>query len=303
MTMGTSKEELIEDWREFLEKASTSTPESCKDDWAFIKSIRKKFNESPIGGIGLLAAWAANRPACFRRVWPFLMRDFEVLSRIHMFSDVDVLTYVQERIKDVLENQDRYVYRAQFNPEKWKGEWVETIEAAVLERSAWRMVNCRSETVRPGDRVPDIQICKPLIRLVIAFTDIVERIGTIEGPSLEIGTELGKFVAAYMNDLAIVGLLTSDNGRPPKAFRILFGQHLPPFINLMSTVHTELATTLNALQAQSGLHGIQAPEQIDDGMANDLNALAYYDNIIDTSIVPTRAALFIFLNAMVGLSR
>ena len=286
--MRVTKQEQIQDWTKFLHHETLRY-----DEQKFEKALRKNFAASPLNGLGILAAWAPLRPG-FRRINPLFMTCFEQLSNLHLFSDVDVLSFVAQRLKDVLENQERYHVKSGC----YKGMWKDTIEAAVLERSAWRMVNCRDLTVAPGDRLPDVRICKPLVRLVVLFTELLEGSSTIEGPALEIGTELGKFVAAYMHNLSLVGLLTCDDGRPPKAFRRLFGAHLPPFIALMSAVHTELATTLGALQAQSGLLELQAPDHIDDSIANDLDAITYRDSVLDSPIVHTRAALYVFLNAM-----
>ena len=286
--MGITKEERIQDWTEFLQHETLRYEER-----KFENAVRKKFAFSPLNGLGILEAWAPLRPS-FRRINPLFMAYFEQLSDLRLFSDVDVLNFVSQRIGDVLENQDDYHVKTGC----YKGMWKDTVEAAVLERSAWRMVNCRDLTVAPGDRLPDVRICKPLIRLVVAFTELLEGASTIAGPALEIGTELGKFVAAYMHNLSLVGLLTCDDGRPPKAFRRLFGHYLPPFITMMSAVHTELATTLSALQAQSGLLDVPVPEQIDDGIANDLDAITYRESILDSPIVTTRAALYVFLNAM-----
>ena len=287
--MRDTTEDRVEGWSRFIEKET-------KGDWGedtFLKAARRRLEDSPISGTDILTAWTSLRPP-FRRVDPFLMRKFELLSYSHLFTDVDVLVYVRRHIRDVLSNLDSYVYK----PDKVKGEWTETVEAAMLERSAWRMVNLRHENVKAGDRVPDARICKPLIQLVATFTECAEGLGAIQGPALEIGTELGKFIAAYMNDLNIVGLLTIDNGHPPKPFRRLFGEHLPRFINLMSNVHAELASTLSSLQAQSGLLDLPAPEHIDEDLANNIDALSYQESVIDTPLVPSRAALYIFLNAM-----
>ena len=40
-------------------------------------------------------------------------------------------------------------------------------------------------------------------------------------------------------------------------------------------------------------------DQIHGDMANDLDAMAYQQNIMDVPLVATRAALYIYLNAMV----
>ena len=65
-------------------------------------------------------------------------------------------------------------------------------------------------------------------------------------------------------------------------------------------MNSVLCETLTLLQRQSGLHETQTLETGQDGIANDLDAITYQGHIIDTPLVPTRAALYIYLNAMVG---
>ena len=61
----------------------------------------------------------------------------------------------------------------------------------------------------------------------------------------------------------------------------------------------ELAESLNLLQRQSSLFEIQESEHVEDGIANDLNALTYQDSVLEVPLVTTKAALYIYLNAMV----
>ena len=56
------------------------------------------------------------------------------------------------------------------------------------------------------------------------------------------------------------------------------------------------------LQKQSGLHDGAANEVMANGVVNgvDLNTLTYQENVLDTPLVITRPALYVYLNAMVS---
>ena len=45
---------------------------------------------------------------------------------------------------------------------------------------------------------------------------------------------------------------------------------------------------------------IQGQEAIEDGIVNDLNAITFQEGVSDIPLATTRAALYIYLNAMVG---
>ena len=79
-----------------------------------------------------------------------------------------------------------------------------------------------------------------------------------------------------------------------------FGDYLPQFIILITPTSPEIAESLNLLQRQHGLHADEEAEQLEDGLVNDLKAISFQDNIIDTPLTITRAALYIYLNAMVS---
>lgn len=85
------------------------------------------------------------------------------------------------------------------------------------------------------------------------------------------------------------------------ALRKSFGRHLPVFVTLVAPTSADLAENLSLLQRQSSLFEAQLSEPIEDGIANDLNALSYQDSVLELSLVTTKAALYIYLNAMVFL--
>jgi hypothetical protein len=74
---------------------------------------------------------------------------------------------------------------------------------------------------------------------------------------------------------------------------------LLPFIALVSSTNVELAQDLTVLQRQTGLNG-QLAEPIQNGLVSDLDAMAYRDSVPDAPPVASRAALYIYLNAMVS---
>lgn len=62
----------------------------------------------------------------------------------------------------------------------------------------------------------------------------------------------------------------------------------------------DLSQTLILLQQQLGFHNqIGLSNQTEEGMANGLDALTWQQNVIDLPLVPTKATIFIYLNAMV----
>ena len=54
------------------------------------------------------------------------------------------------------------------------------------------------------------------------------------------------------------------------------------------------------LQRQSSLFDAPTAEPVEDGIAGDLNALTYQDSVLDIPLTTTKAALYVFLNAMVS---
>ena len=290
--MNNDETQRTQDWANFLD----AQIDKSLDGYVFYRAVEQHARDSPIDGLSILAAWASLRSTAFRRVSPTHLRILELLSCL--YTDIDVIHYTAKRIAAIVRSPEAYIYK----PNKLKGEWIEPVEAAMLERAAWRMVNLRDKDATPDDRVPAVQILKPLITLVHTFNVCVTERGGAHGPSLAIGIELGKYLFAYMHELAQIELTISDNGRPPKAFRRLFGQYLPPFINLLVAVQPDVATSLSSLQAELGLLDIEIAEHVDEGLANDLHALTYHENVMDNPVLPTRAALYIWLNAMARMS-
>jgi hypothetical protein len=61
-----------------------------------------------------------------------------------------------------------------------------------------------------------------------------------------------------------------------------------------------VAQSLALLQQQSGLYETPASSGPQDDMAESLNAITFQQSVVDVPLVTTRAALYVFLNAMVG---
>ena len=75
-------------------------------------------------------------------------------------------------------------------------------------------------------------------------------------------------------------------------------RNLPNFIALLSHPSVELAHSLDLLYKQVGL---QEGTNLGGGLLDesDLKALTYSQGVLDLPFTKTRAALFIYLNAMV----
>lgn len=198
-------------WRQFFDsKAFPGTEfKEIKDDAVSL------IHTVSLDGVGVLEAWSSIS-------WPQLITKsrsmciFEGLLQSHIITDADVLNFVHGRIVKTLENSNAYLIKTG----SAQGEWLPTVEAAILERAAYQMVNYRGYTVENGDRLPDLRILRPLMSLLSTMNSILAPLMPISaGPAFEISIEFGKFVAAYMNDLSLVGLATCDNGRPPECTR------------------------------------------------------------------------------------
>lgn len=175
------------------------------------EALRRQSSRSYLKGLSVLKAWAAIQDRGFV-VKPRYMRYFESLLHLHIITDEDALSFVAINFKETIGTQDKLLIMSGVA----KGEYKPTIEAAMLERLAYQMVNFRGATVPLGDRIPSIRILKPLVSLLSAFHQALGGSAPLNGPALEIAIELGKFVAAYINDLSLLGLLDCENGGPPQ---------------------------------------------------------------------------------------
>ena len=210
--MDSKREKGVKEWHDFFTVCVNRT----LDFKLFKDAVQKQASRTPLDPIGVLQAWAATHDHGFI-VQPRLMKYFEQMLHLNLFSDADALRYIYSTFKETIDDQDKYLVK----PADSKKEWKQTIEGAILERITYQMVNFRSATVATGDRTPDIRICKPLMSLLAAFTDASKDTGELVGPAWEIANELGNFVIAYINDLSLVGLLLCEEGGPPKGITLL----------------------------------------------------------------------------------
>lgn len=200
-------------WRQFFDSKAWPGTEfkDIKDE--AVRLIRTVL----LDGVGILEAWSSiSWPQFITK--PRSMCIFEGLLHSHIITDADVLEFVHSRIAKTLEDSNSYLIKTGTA----QGEWRPTIEAAILERIAYQMVNYRGHTVGTGDRLPDLRILRPLISLLSTMNFLLAPLVPMSaGPAFEISTEFGKFIAAYMNDLSLVGLTTCDDGRPPESMEIV----------------------------------------------------------------------------------
>ena len=178
---------------------------------SFTQALNKQSSKCPSTGVRVLGAWAGNQSRGFV-IRPRYMKYFETLLHSHLVTDEDAILFVLQNFRATIASQNESMILSEGASEDYKP----TVEAAVLERLAYQMVNFRIATVPFGDRTPTIRILNPLMALLSAFNENFDGSAPLGGPALEIALELGRFVAAYLNDLSLLGLLTCDNGSPPK---------------------------------------------------------------------------------------
>ena len=174
----------------------------------FETTVRKQNLKANLDGVGVITAWAHAHDGA-TNVRPRQMVYFEQMLQSRIFSDADALFFVLNSFKNTIANQDEYLIKVGAA----KGEWKQTLEGAILERLAYQMVNFRSATVAEGDRLPDMRAFKPLMALLFSFVELLEASVPLHGPAMEIANELGKFVAAYINDLSLLGLLSGNESK------------------------------------------------------------------------------------------
>jgi hypothetical protein len=78
-----------------------------------------------------------------------------------------------------------------------------------------------------------------------------------------------------------------------------FGSALSDLASVLATSSQEVADGLANMQRQTRLFESNETEQLHGELADNLDAITFQQNVLDTPIVPTRAALYVYLNAMV----
>lgn len=217
--MTTKQQHNTSEWRKFL----ADSMQHGLNIKPFKQSLPPQASRYPLDGVHVIEAWAASQDTGFA-IRPRYLKYLEAMLHSHIFTDDDALLYILERIEVIITSHERYLIKTG----SAHGEWRPTIEAAILERLAFQMTNFRAATVSVGDRLPDMRILKPLMTLLSVFTALLANSVPLGGSVLDLATELGKFVASYMNDLALVGLLSSDDGRPSKgSHRLVVASSFP----------------------------------------------------------------------------
>ncbi|MCJ1244419.1 mediator complex subunit [Trapelia coarctata] len=285
--MASKNVQKIQDWEAFFSR--------CMRDHVdfpiFQKELSRRNGQVPLNGRLIYECWAREHKGGLR-VRDRLLCYFELLLQSGVVTNADVIQSLCLSLETTIASQESYQLPS--------GGWRQTLGAAVLERMAFQMTNRKVRPSGPADRIASLSISKPLVLLLSRFCKACGSSNTLIGPPLEIGNALGQYVAAYITELSKVGLLTSRDGAPPKDLKTCFGRALPPYIAMISRSNAELGQGLDILHKQSGLYNKSLAALVDDGVINgvDLNALTYQESILDTPLIVTRAALYIYLNAM-----
>jgi hypothetical protein len=222
--MASKKAQATKKWEDFV----SDCLKNSVDFGPFRDAVLRLYSEDPLGGQAIFTAWAKQHKHVDATIRTRLLCYFEQLIQSRKVNDAEVLTSVAEMLKTSLVNQDMYVatwtYTTHTGVQRIEKGWKETVEAAALTRLTFQMINHRDLAVDLGDRRPDLQICRPLIACLSIFNDSLAGVNPLIGPGLEIGNALGNYLVAFIHDLSVVGLLTCENGGPPKS--MIFSKRL-----------------------------------------------------------------------------
>ena len=195
------------EWQAFFEQCL----ENAVGFEEFATKFEEKRSSSSLNGDGYLEAWAyAHDGACMVRARQ--VKYLEQLMRSGALRDSDALKFVAERLEATISAQDSFIIK--LGP--MKGEWKQCVEAVILEQLAYHMVQCHVTATTSQSRLLAMRAYTPLMSLISLFTRTVGSLSILAGPALAIGTELAKYVLAYINELHILGILNTSNGKPPK---------------------------------------------------------------------------------------
>ncbi|MCJ1283854.1 mediator complex subunit [Xylographa opegraphella] len=276
--------EKIENWRVFFSRCMLDHLEFGK----FPHELRAQSVRSPLSGRFIYQAWIQQRHGS-ARLQDRLLCYFELLLQGGVLTDAEVLGSIARDFNKI----------GAFGENGLNDHAGRSTEAAVLDRLSFQMIQRRAIVTAASERIDTLHVAKPLISLLSTFTQTLEHLIPLEGPFLEIGNALGQYVGAYINELSKVGLLTSKDGGPPKDLKTWFSRYLPPFTVLISPSNAQLGQALDILQKQSGLHD-ESVNVLGNAVVEgvDLDSLAYQENVLDNPLIITRAALYIYINAM-----
>jgi hypothetical protein len=178
---------------------------------AFEANVLRLLLKSPLDGSGILDAWAASHDGGFT-IRPRQIKYFETLLQLKLFTHADVLLRVITTAPGMIFAAEHFLIKSGAA----KGEYRQCLEAVMLERLTYQLLQMRDLQGTSHDRTFNYRTQRPLLALVSAFVQAMGTMNLIEGPALAIGMELGKYVGVFINDLSIAGILTSEDGGPPK---------------------------------------------------------------------------------------
>jgi hypothetical protein len=198
----------IECWEAFFSKCM----QDHVDFNVFPKELSKQTAQVPLGGQDIFEAWARQRKGGIR-VSDRLLCYLELLLIGGVVTETDILQSLCASLEVSLVAQGWYPTPT--------GTWKQTIEAAVLQRMAFQLANRKRSAIGGSDeRISNIRVAKPLVVLLSTFTKALEGTESLIGPPLDIGTTLGQYIIAYLNNLLKGDILTSNNGGPPKGSEV-----------------------------------------------------------------------------------
>ena len=204
----TKREGNVSQWHHFFK---TSLRENISFKTFETSSLRLLFHHQ-LDGSGILEAWmAAHDGGSMVRLRQ--LKYFEQLLQIRLITHVDVLRQIAATTPNTIFATDRLLIKSGVA----KGEYRQCLEAVMLERLAYHLLRMRNGAgVNNRDRVFAFRTRRPLLALITVFMQATTGMNILEGPALTIGTELGKYIGVFINDLSLVGILTSEAGGPPK---------------------------------------------------------------------------------------
>lgn len=198
------RDTIVEQWHHLIRRSLRENT-SFK---AFEGAVLRLLLKNSLDGPGVLEAWVAAHDGGFT-VRPRQIKYFEQLLQLRLFTHAEVLQRVTATAPATIFAADHLLIKTGAA----KGEYRQCLEAVMLERLAYHLLHMREVPGASRDRTFSYRTQRPLLALV---TTIVGTMNLLDGPALAIGTELGKYVGVFINDLSITGILASEDGSPPK---------------------------------------------------------------------------------------
>lgn len=206
--MANKRESKVQEWQMFFR-------DCLKKNIAFELfdgKVKQQASKVSLDGGGIVEGWAGAHDGWYT-VRARQARYFEQLRASKTISDVDTLRYISRTLEKTVTGQESYLIKSGCQ----RGEWKQCIEAVMLEQLVInQMGRNRTEAIAVKNRLQILRGFKPLISLLSAFTTAVGTMTIPVGPSLAIGNALARYTVAYINELAMAGVLTSEGGSAPE---------------------------------------------------------------------------------------